>query len=79
MNSTTFIPSDNNNNINRPHPHRRLCIIGMSANSDEDTKQCALNAGMDTFLAKPFAMAELLPVLYSVSDRFRSGSEDFQN
>ena len=40
-----------------------LFIIGMSANSDEDTKQCALNAGMNTFLAKPFALAELMPLL----------------
>lgn len=39
-------------------PHR-LFIIGMSANSDSVTKQCAHNVGMDAFLAKPFAIADL--------------------
>ena len=42
---------------------KELLIIGMSANSDEDTKQCALNAGMNVFLAKPFTLRDLLPVL----------------
>ena len=42
---------------------KELLIIGMSANSDEDTKQCALNAGMNVFLAKPFTLKDLLPVL----------------
>ena len=39
-------------------------IIGISANSDEDTKQCALNAGMNTFMSKPFSLNELLPTLH---------------
>ena len=39
-------------------PHR-LFIIGMSANSDSVTKQCAHDVGMDAFLAKPFAIADL--------------------
>ena len=38
-------------------------IIGMSANSDEDTKQCALSVGMDRFLAKPFTMADIFPLV----------------
>jgi CheY-like chemotaxis protein len=42
---------------------RRLLIIGMSANSDGPTKQCALNAGMDSFLPKPFRMTELQPLV----------------
>ena len=46
---------------------RDLLIIGMSANSDEDTKQCALNAGMNAFLAKPFTLKDLLPVLQRFS------------
>ena len=45
---------------------RRLFIIGMSANSDGPTKQCALDAGMDYFLPKPFKMTELQPIV----DRF---------
>ena len=40
-------------------PPRRLFIIGMSANSDGATKQCALDVGMDAFLPKPFTMADL--------------------
>ena len=43
---------------------RDLFIVGISANSDEDTKQCALNAGMNTFLSKPFSLNELLPTLH---------------
>jgi CheY-like chemotaxis protein len=42
---------------------RRLFIIGMSANSDGPTKQCALDAGMDFFLPKPFKMTELQPLV----------------
>ena len=44
------------------HP-QELFIIGMSANSDEHTKQCAFEAGMNAFLAKPFTIADLMPVL----------------
>jgi DNA-binding response OmpR family regulator len=40
-------------------PPRKLNIIGMSANSDNATKQCALNIGMNSFLGKPFDMKEL--------------------
>ena len=42
---------------------QELFIIGMSANSDEHTKQCAFDAGMNAFLAKPFTIADLMPVL----------------
>lgn len=42
---------------------RELCIIGMSANSDEGTKQCAIDAGMSGFLAKPFTIVDLLLML----------------
>jgi CheY-like chemotaxis protein len=41
----------------------RLFIIGMSANSDAATKQCASDVGMDEFLAKPFTIAELQPLI----------------
>jgi CheY-like chemotaxis protein len=46
---------------------RRLFIIGMSANSDGPTKQCALDAGMDSFLSKPFSIAELQPLIDRLS------------
>lgn len=37
---------------------RRLPIIGMSANSDNETKSIALSVGMDSFMAKPFSISE---------------------
>jgi CheY-like chemotaxis protein len=43
---------------------KRLLIIGMSANSDSATRQCALNAGMDLFIPKPFILSELEPLIY---------------
>jgi CheY-like chemotaxis protein len=42
---------------------KRLPIIGMSANSDNATKECALDVGMDLFIGKPFIMRELQPLL----------------
>ena len=56
-----------NSNVCRTvrHNHtKKLLIIGMSANSDEETKNCALAAGMNYFLPKPFSIAELLPLLH---------------
>ena len=47
----------------RMRTRRELVMIGMSANSDDDTRQCALNAGMNYFIAKPFTIADLLPLL----------------
>lgn len=47
---------------------RRVPIIGMSANSDAATKQCALDAGMDLFIAKPFTIQELQPLIDKVFD-----------
>ena len=48
----------------RHNSMKKLLIIGMSANSDEETKKCALAAGMNYFLPKPFSIAELLPLLH---------------
>jgi signal transduction histidine kinase/CheY-like chemotaxis protein len=45
---------------------RRLAIIGMSANSDSVSRQSALDAGMDLFLAKPFNIADLQGALKAV-------------
>jgi CheY-like chemotaxis protein len=45
---------------------KRLPIIGMSANSDNATKQLALNAGMDLFIPKPFILSELEPLIYQL-------------
>jgi CheY-like chemotaxis protein len=32
--------------------NKRLLIVGMSANSDDETKQEAINAGVDLFVTK---------------------------
>jgi DNA-binding response OmpR family regulator len=42
----------------------------MSANSDNATKQCALDAGMDLFIAKPFVMVELQPMIENLLIRY---------
>jgi DNA-binding response OmpR family regulator len=47
-------------------PSRKLNIIGMSANSDNATKQCALDIGMNFFIGKPFNMKELQPLINQV-------------
>jgi DNA-binding response OmpR family regulator len=53
---------------------KRLLIIGMSANSDSATRQCALDAGMDLFIPKPFILSELEPLIYHLKheDQHRS-------
>eukprot|EP00596_Hydrurales_sp_CCMP1899_P003863 CAMPEP_0119052672 /NCGR_PEP_ID=MMETSP1177-20130426/73890_1 /TAXON_ID=2985 /ORGANISM="Ochromonas sp, Strain CCMP1899" /LENGTH=453 /DNA_ID=CAMNT_0007032313 /DNA_START=1381 /DNA_END=2742 /DNA_ORIENTATION=- len=44
---------------------KRLLILGMSANSDDETKQEAINAGVDLFLTKPFTYKALRHTLDS--------------
>ena len=41
----------------------RLLIIGMSANSDGDVRQSALQSGMDFFIGKPFSYRDLKVIL----------------
>mmetsp|Transcript_21833 Transcript_21833/g.21126 ORF Transcript_21833/g.21126 Transcript_21833/m.21126 type:complete len:277 (+) Transcript_21833:41-871(+) len=55
---------------------KRLLIIGMSANSDDQTKQEALNAGIDYFVAKPFSYQALRHLLTADSaiSKSRQGS-----
>jgi len=40
----------------RDEPHRLTAVIGMSANSDEETKEAALVAGVNEFVTKPISM-----------------------
>lgn len=47
----------------------RLPIIGMSANSDSASKECAFTAGMDRFVPKPFTLGELLPIIEKMIPR----------
>ena len=42
---------------------KRLLIVGMSANSDDQSRQEALESGMDYFLSKPFSYKELRTIL----------------
>lgn len=42
---------------------RRAVIIGMSANSDEDTKHAAMFAGVDEFVTKPISMEKCSQLL----------------
>eukprot|EP00596_Hydrurales_sp_CCMP1899_P003483 CAMPEP_0119039596 /NCGR_PEP_ID=MMETSP1177-20130426/9171_1 /TAXON_ID=2985 /ORGANISM="Ochromonas sp, Strain CCMP1899" /LENGTH=853 /DNA_ID=CAMNT_0007003679 /DNA_START=1000 /DNA_END=3561 /DNA_ORIENTATION=+ len=55
--------------------HEALPIIGMSANSDSISKDCALQAGMNLFLAKPFTIGELQTVL----EKFRPREFKIEN
>lgn len=55
--------NNNSNNSNMDDKisvikRRRLPIIGMSANSDNETQAIAKSVGMDSFMAKPFSISE---------------------
>ena len=47
-------------NVGRKTPQ---VVIGMSANSDAQTQQDALDAGMDLFIPKPFTSKKLTETL----------------
>ena len=44
-------------------PRPRFRFIGMSANSDAQSRQDAIDAGMDFFIVKPFTYTDLEPLL----------------
>ena len=46
---------------------KKLLIVGMSANSDFQSKEEALNSGVDYFVTKPFAYKDLMPILCNAS------------
>ena len=50
----------------------RLLIVGMSANTDEQTREKALRSGMDYFISKPFAYKDLQILLQSIQPDMRS-------
>ena len=66
VNSEDQDPTINSNTCHtiRHTQKKKILIIGMSANSDEETKKCALAAGMNYFLPKPFSIGELLRLLH---------------
>jgi DNA-binding response OmpR family regulator len=43
---------------------RKIPIIGMSANSDDVSREMALTVGMDSFVCKPFNWNDLQPLLH---------------
>ena len=47
---------------------QRLLIVGMSANTDDETRRQALDSGMDYFIPKPFAYKDLQILLSGLSD-----------
>ena len=58
-----------------------LIIVGMSANSDSESKRLAQEAGMDYFLEKPFSMSDFNELLLRIHfsqhpDEFLSSADD---
>ena len=49
---------------------RGLFVIGMSANSDDETKQEVLAVGMDAFCPKPFKYKDCELIIDSNRDMF---------
>jgi CheY-like chemotaxis protein len=47
----------------------RLPIVGMSANSDNESRLMGLASGMDDFIAKPFSMKDLEAMLNNLYPR----------
>ena len=58
--------------LNRTSERKRLLIVGMSANSDDQSKQQALDSGMDYFIPKPFSYQDLRPILYDIQMKIDS-------
>ena len=54
--------TDQNHEVSRKG-NSRLMIVGMSANTDDGSRQEALAAGMDYFITKPFAYSDLARLL----------------
>jgi len=45
---------------------RKQLIVGVSANCDGNTKEAAIIAGMDSFMAKPFTLTRFFDALVSL-------------
>ena len=60
----------NDDNGVQKRKRKTLLIVGMSANSDQQSKQEALDSGMDYFISKPFSYKDLKPILLNSQSRF---------
>lgn len=54
---------ENERSVKEKKTKRQLLIIGMSANSDAESKAEALRAGMTYFISKPFQYAKFVKIL----------------
>ena len=59
-------------------PKPRFLIVGMSANSDAQSKQNALDSGMDAFCPKPFNFKELEAVLVTKFPKVRNSERSIK-
>jgi CheY-like chemotaxis protein/signal transduction histidine kinase len=68
----------NNNFSEQPYHH---ALIGMSANSDDETARDAIEAGADAFVPKPFSMdvftATVIKVLYKIHEKYQQNRSKF--
>lgn len=62
----TMRPNDVKSEMSDIKINKGCLVIGMSANSDDETRREALLVGMDSFVAKPFNVAKFCDVLNSV-------------
>ena len=60
MGGETSRTSSSTTSTRNPETSKFSLIIGMSANSDVDTKNAALSIGMDYFIPKPFNTQQFL-------------------
>jgi len=60
---------EHNQLLDTTAPHYHQVIIGMSANSDNDTMEDAFVAGVDDFIKKPFSMDVFLTTVNHVFDK----------
>ena len=50
-------------------------IIGVSANSDEDTRKESYAAGVDAFICKPFAVESFYSTIFNIRNETQPGEE----
>jgi CheY-like chemotaxis protein len=61
------LPDSNAHLLSLTPAHYHQLIIGMSSNTDDATKQRALDAGMDYFMPKPFTLEKFIDTIKATS------------